>query len=264
MKKKSPLSDETRTVASVMAALAETEELAKLLGRDLIPLKGVVLHARELVPIARGLTDVDVLVRDADAAHAVLSRAGYEQRETIDAVARTYRSPSGVVVDVHRALFRDGRFRLSATGVFARARDGDVLSGLSMDDRDLVAHLLGKWVNDSAIADARGREVASVITQLTRDALHPAALAFHLGDVGMGRALRHLARVLTSPASDRALRRVVACLPDDRAAPFALRIAKRLAPSPLGKFALGETLTRSSRALIRAGLSRSARSRRPR
>lgn len=197
-----------------------------------MPLKGALLAAWVYEdPADRRVGDVDLLVpeeRFRDAMTA-LSAAGYfpdAPTQTRERVFRTADVP--MTVDLHRALFPKGRFRLSTRDLFARGRNDADLFGAPVvlpDPYDLYAHLVGHAACDHQVP-VDGRTPEDLERLARRFSLDARRCAAHLEATGLARAARFVLGSL-DPAGD-----------------FATRVLGELRSDPLGA-----TLARLQRAL---------------
>jgi hypothetical protein len=199
-------------------------------GIPVMPLKGVLLQLLTYTdPAARLISDVDVLVPPAhfEAAVERLLRAGYRLigvgRSGIEVALR---SPLGITIDLHQRLFCAGRFRLSAAGVLRRARR-DTRLGAPLwwpDGRDVLAHLIGKWVTDHRQADVeRARDLAVAAAHYV---LPAPVLAAHLERHGLTRAAHYVLPIACELTSDGRLRAVLTALGRSRRALFLAHLAR--------------------------------------
>ena len=217
---------ESREAQLVIAVLARdvVGRIARALGEqgiDVMPLKGVLLHA--LVyhdPRERPMSDVDLLVRPQHLSRAedLLVRRNYAKRgRGARGISVLLTDPATRIdVDLHAHLFPPGLFRLRTEDVFARATVSAAELGASVhvpDARDLYAHLVGHFVHGR-----HGAEDAVHLEDFRRTAtvfgLDPATVAAHLEECGLGRAARYTL-ALARERGDEFAARVLAELRSD-------------------------------------------------
>jgi hypothetical protein len=207
IRKKSPRAERRRSVPAVRryatAVLAREvlRDAAEVLAASRIavmPLKGVLFQ--QLLyrdPADRVLTDVDVLVPEADFERAIgsLIAAGFAPRTAGRSLVEVaLQSPRGMTLDLHRRLFGLGRYKLSTEAVFRRATTDERLLGVPLQiahPHDTAAHLIGKFVSDH-----ESKEPMERLTELALWAnychINPRRLAPHLCACGMARAARYV------------------------------------------------------------------------
>jgi hypothetical protein len=212
-----------------------------------MPLKGALL-ARWVyaAPGERVGTDVDLLVPEPrfDDALRSLAAAGFAVKinafNRSEAYARAPWAP--VDIDLHRALFGPGRYRLPTADVFARGRPDRDLFGAPVilpDPLDAVAHAVGHAASDHLPETARtaARDVARIAAAF---ALDPARCARHLEATGLGRAARYTLGLCA------------------RDVPFAGEVLRRLRPDPFGALLAGAARGMACRAGASPWIGRAA------
>jgi hypothetical protein len=224
------LNDLVRRVVlqETLACLAER-------GIPVMPLKGALLAYWVYDdPADRWVGDIDLLVPEPSFATAIdsLSARGYRPEPPISTRERSLRSQDNpMMVDLHRALFPRGRFRVTTKELFGRGRRDSMLFGAPVvlpDPRDVFAHLVGHSACDHTLPlDRRtGEDLERLARRFSLDARD---CAEHLEATGFARAARYTLGSLGPEAG------------------FAHRVLRFLRPDPLGEF-----LARSQR---RANLS---------
>jgi len=231
-------------------------------GAIVMPLKGVLLVALGIRKASeRPMIDVDVLVepRVARAAALAARRKGWEGTLGNDyACMLIHPATSSTSVDLHRALFPTGFFRMSTEGVFARATRDTKLFGrevMLMSPLDLYAHLVGHFTKGRT--DRRDllhlRDFAAVGRW---SGLSPSACAAHLDEVGLARAARYALTMAADTEGDVFARDVVRALPRDRRG----RVLARLADVALSRIEPGSYVGIPFVHALNASLPRGARS----
>ncbi len=219
-------------VAGVLARglVARCADLFAGHGIRVMALKGAALHA--LVyddPSARPLSDVDLLVAPRDHARAVaaLTGAGFARAAGDTPWAATLAAPDAPLpVDLHRALFPPGLFRLDAADLFARASRADAHFGapvLVPGPYDLYAHAVGHFAK-TRMDERNPRAFADLARIPVACALDARRCAAHLESAGLARATRYV--FAAAPALD----------------PFARDVVRALPPDPLGDLLAGAAI----------------------
>jgi hypothetical protein len=147
-------------------------------------------------PRARAGSDVDLLVPDDqfERAIGILAARGF-------AVGPPHANPNErtlvtrqlpLEVDLHRALFSPGRYRLLTRDVFARGSRDETLFGVPVvlpDPLDAYANVIGHAASDHepVIGTVTRRDLALLAERFR---LEPGACAAHLDRCGLGRAAR--------------------------------------------------------------------------
>ena len=258
-----------------MAAWALVTDVAATLepiGVAVMPIKGALLqHWLYDDPADRALTDVDVLVPEADFARALraLVAAGYRLTEHVSVGGEVLETRFGLMLDLHRRLFGSTRYSLSTDALFARSVADHDLFGATVrlpSPLDVYAHLVGKAGSDHIHDEARER--LQEIQRLGQWIDLPAeAIAQHLCGCGMRRVARYVLRLVDVNTDDLLSLRILDALPPD---PMGIALAKLadavLARTPsesrLGAViahSLNDTLVRGARSGIAAVLSRGSR-----
>jgi hypothetical protein len=234
-------------------------------GIRVMPLKGVLLQKlvyRE--PARRALSDVDLLVPEPgyERATAALHALGFRVvRETER--ERELRDPrGGPPIDLHRALFSPGQFRMPASDLFARARRDNALFSAPVwvpDPHDLYAHLVGHLALTFLFVH-RVHHPEDLGAVADRFGLDPIACAAHLRRCGIARAARYALALADEASPDAFARKVAAALgedlPGELLARGVLAVVPQLRPfSTLGllpRHVLHRTPASAARALARA------------
>ncbi len=205
-------------------------------GIAVMPLKGVlmqqVLYAD---PAERLVSDVDVLVPDRDFWRAVslLVGAGFRpEKAGRSLIEVALRSDKGLSVDLHRRLFSPGRFALSTSSVFQRARVDEQLFGTPVHiahPHDTAAHLVGKFVSDHVTREVDAR-LAELLRWCQHFSIEPAPWALHLHDTGLARAARYTLELGVQRMQSSFFRATLDALPRDRVGQGCARLAQHLIP----------------------------------
>ena len=194
------------------------------LGVPVMPLKGALFAACLYDdPSERGGVDVDLLVPEPSFLRAIdaLGDLGFHplppERNPCERTLRAAGFP--LDIDLHRALFAPGRYRLSTAEVFARGCPDRDLFGepiVRQSPYDAYAHVIGHEA--SAHQLPLDPKVAEDLRRLaTRCRLDAGRCAAHLAAAGLGRAARYTLGLLRG--SD----------------PFASEVLDRLPPDPVGR-----------------------------
>ena len=211
-------------------------------GVPVMPLKGALLAAIVYDdPAERGGEDVDLLVPEDRFAEALgaLASAGFAAHDPHpNPSERTLVLPAvGIEIDLHRALFAPGRFRLATRDVFARSREDVALFGARVrlpDPADAYAHAVGH--DAAAHLPAGGPWTARDLDLLAaRGRLDPSLVATRLAESGLARAARFTLGPLAG--ADPFARDVLAALPPDPLGRLLVGVARSLASGPLGAVA---------------------------
>ncbi|MEZ5101821.1 MAG: nucleotidyltransferase family protein [Thermoleophilia bacterium] len=146
---------EQRRVEQLAAELGRLDGLATAAGVPLLFLKGPLFAQRYYGSVdARGVADLDVLVRDPAALEPVLLAAGYRRAFRVPVTLRIGRAfahhfeyeRGDVHVDVHWALQRQAGFRLDHGRVWSTATEVELAGrryAAASDEVELVLQLLG-------------------------------------------------------------------------------------------------------------------------
>ena len=163
-----------------------------------MPIKGVLLQAvAYAVPEDRPMWDVDLLVlpRDYRRVQKMLLRLGLAPVSgTKSWTQRSFRTPDGMVIDLHRELFSSWRYRMPASEVFARSRPDSELFGIPvarMHGPDVYAHLIGKITADHGPENAAGA-FEDLRRLATAESLAADSTAAHLRRCGVARAAAYV------------------------------------------------------------------------
>lgn len=200
-----------------------------------MPLKGI-LFAYWIYddPAERLKGDIDLLVppRDFERALAALAAARFILRPFHrNRSERSAAFPGGTFeIDLHRALFAPGRYRLPTAGLFARGTpDRSTLPRpvILPDPYDAYAHLVGHEAS-AHFPNVQDRIRGDLARLAVRFSLDPARCAARLENSGLARAARYTLGMIRN------------------ADPFARKVLAGLRPDPLG-----ETLARLARATAR-------------
>jgi len=194
------------------------------LGIPVMPLKGALFAATLYDdPSERGGVDVDLLVPEASFGQAIdaLGGLGFHplppERNPSERTVRAAGFP--LDIDLHRALFAPGRYRLSTADVFARGCPDRDLFGepvVRQSAYDAYAHVVGHEA--SAHQLPLDPKVAEDLRRLaTRCRLDAGRCAAHLAAAGLGRAARYTLGLLR------------------HADPFASEVLNRLPLDPVGQ-----------------------------
>ena len=261
-----------RAVSSLLAEEV-LRDVATHLGREgveVMPLKGV-LYQRWLYEgePSRALSDADILVREGlfGRGISILRAHGFEAIESTRSTEQiSLRAPNGFDVDLHCRLFPQGRFRLRAEDVFARATHDAALFGVPLllpEPVDAFAYAVGKFAADHA--DGRNNRGLDDLERLAkRFDLYPEDVAARLAECGMARAARFTLGILVRTRKNPFAKVVLEALPPDPvgvavAGAAGLIVGKLPARSRWGAVAshgLYETLPRGIAAGARAALRR--------
>lgn len=219
-------------------------------------------------PRARVGGDVDLLVPDDQFARAIGTlaardfAAGPRHANLNERTLVTRTLP--IEVDLHRALFSPGRYRLPTADVFARGRWDDTLFGTRVtlpDPLDAYANVIGHAASDHepVIGTVARRDLTRLVERFHLD---PAACAAHLDRCGLGRAARFVLGPLA--AADPFARSLLTHLPSDRVGAALARLATRLSArraaesvvSRIGGHLVNTSLPRALRALAVSTVNR--------
>lgn len=248
-------------VREVAERLSET-------GIRVMPLKGALLQktAYAHAPERRSIVDADVLLSRYGGLSDLgpLLAHGYaviEGTETVRGVA--LRTPWGLNLDVHGALYDRWVFRVSTRELFERGSEDEALFGTRVTlpcPLDLYAHLVGHY------AKGRLHPGHAHLADLSAVALHyqldADACARRLVEGGLARAARYSLPLSVAQCDDGFASKVLARLPPDPLGDAIARLAARSLASSreqaLSKFVVGHLLNTS---IPRACLAMGARGR---
>lgn len=190
-------------LASHLIGRAVLETGARVLGQHsipIMPLKGIWLQQFVYAdPSERPITDVDVLVPDAQYARALtaLRDAGWAVCGA-NAAETALRSPTWPLpLDVHRALFVRTGFDMPSHALFERGTVDEHAFGVrvvSPDPLDVFAHLVGHFVKSRGGRDSERHALRDFPELASRFELEPSATARHLERCGLARASRYALR----------------------------------------------------------------------
>jgi hypothetical protein len=162
-----------------------------------MPLKGVFLAYWVYEdPLERLGGDIDVLVQEStfDRAIQALTSAGFALKPGDDPRQRVLlASELPIEIDLHRALFAPGRYRLPTTDVFRRGKECRSRFAWPVvlpDPYDAVAHLVGHAASEHRPENAE-RNSRDLENLARKYALDPKRAATHLEGSGLARAARY-------------------------------------------------------------------------
>jgi hypothetical protein len=204
---------------------AVLEAAVRALGsRDilLMPLKGIWLQVFVYAdPGERPITDVDVLVREADYAPALaaLRDAGWKHCDT-NVFATALRAPGlPLVLDLHRRLFARSAFRMPSAELFERGTPDRERYGCEVvlpAALDVFAHLVGHFVKSRGGRDSPAFQRRDFVMLAEHCRLEPTRTAQHLVRCGLARASRYALRCVSDDLDTRGFcRATLAALPPD-------------------------------------------------
>jgi hypothetical protein len=215
------------------ALLRRVLRILREAGIPVMPLKGVLLaYWLYENPASRLGGDIDLLVPEESFSKALgaLSEHGFQWKFSSLSgreCTLTVGNPR-IEVDLHRALFARGRFRVNTRDLFARGNeDQSLYSGKVVlpDPYDVYAHLIGHAASDHvAKLSARTKMDLSLIVE--RFHLNPKVCADRLDALGLGRAARYIFGV--SGALDPFSEAVSASLQKDRLGDVLARLTRSL------------------------------------
>lgn len=247
-----------------MAASALVTDVAATLQRigvPVMPIKGALLqHWLYEDPAERPLTDVDVLVPEADFpdAHRALLAAGYRCTEHSSVGGAVLETRFGLMLDLHGRLFGPARYSLPTSALFARSVPDCDLFGVTVrlpSPLDAYAHLVGKAGSDHIHADARER--LQEIQRLGHWLDLPAeVIAEHLLGCGMRRVARYVLGLVDRNTNDPLSLRIIDALPADPTGRALARLADAILARVPADSSLGALVAHS----LNDGLLQGARS----
>ncbi len=222
----------------------EVSEALRPSGIDVMPLKGVFLHARVYTERhQRRLSDVDVLVspRRFEEARAELKRAGFshEQPEA-GAWQVTLKKPSGGLgVDLHRSFTATPRSCLDPDAMFAAGEPDEELFGARVvlpNRYDFYAHLLLHFASTRLLGGAVHHPEDFPASAAALE-LGPERCAQRLRVAGLARHAHFALPMVAERTKDPFVPRLLAHLPMGAVDRLAVRAALAAERGPVGSMA---------------------------